>query len=527
METTNKKGKNVLIIITTLIFIISISVLLVAILMLNKKVTIVSYGNNDKTCKTERVKIGRNKILEKYIKNDNLKIDEVTITKKIKKEELKNVIQESDFKYLKYGIAFDEDINKFLLKEEINSKQLINYETYTLKITEVNEYFSEKGESLIDSIPDEMWIFETDGYYYENQEWHKLSEQNGYEVRELDVSKENLSERINLMSKRIMALEKDDGEYIYGFQTNIGEELADYNILRHAGTTWSQILAYQENPNNKLKNKISKAIEYLINNNTKNYDNITYVIEDEEILLGGNALTLLMLSEYETVFNDNKYKELSNQLVNGILKMQEDDGSFNHVYKLDLSLSEKYRIVYYDGEAVYALMKYYNINKDEKVLSHVTKALDYFIENDYAKYADHWIAYGLSEYLKYNQEEKYILLAFKNYTMNRGNINKSTRFNPTGCEMILATYNSYKYIKEINPENPILNKMPIENLEKAIKFRMNNLFSYYIYPEVAMYMENPDKVKNGFHNIEYRMRIDDIQHSLAAVIMYKKLELSF
>lgn len=525
MEMVNKKSK----LYKTLIFMIIISVLcfILILLKLNKKgdFSIISFGNNNKQCLTQKTELNKEDIIEEYQEYENIKLDKPVEIQKISQEELKSKIKNSaSKKYFDFGIAFDEKFNTFLLKEEINSNNLIDYKKYKFLLDEMNEYLKNQGKEQIQTLPEEIFIFKTESYYYENSQWIKLLTQNGYNLREFDNSKKSLEEKIKLASERLISLEQQDGRYIYGVKTNTFTYMRGYNILRHAGTTWSQILAYQENPNEQLKENIDSAIEYLVNNYIIAYnDKINYVVEDGEIKLGGNSLSLLMLSEYKQVFNDDKYLELSEKIANGILTMQNEDGSFNHIYNTDFTLKEKNRTVYYDGESIFALMKYYKCSNKEEIYNVVTKAIDYLIEQNYTKYADHWIAYGLSEYIKYNHEDKYIKFALDNYTKNKYYINSIIRFNPTSVEMILATYKTYLYIKEIDGNNEILQKFNIEDLKESIDKRINNLYSYYIYPEVAMYLMVPNEVVYGVHNIEYRMRIDDIQHSLAATILYKEL----
>lgn len=529
MEMENKKKKFKLY--KTLIFVIIISVLCfifyINIIKAKPKgdFSIISFGNNDKQCLVQKTELNKENIIKEYQEYENIKLDKPVEIKKISQEELKSKIKNSvNKKYFDFGIAFDEKFNTFLLKEEINSNNLIDYEKYKLQLNEMNEYLQSQGKEQIQTIPEEIFIFKTESYYYENSQWIKLSTQNAYDLREFDSSTQSLEEKIKLASERLSSLENYDGRYIYGLETNTSEYISGYNILRHAGTTWSQILAYKENPNEQLKENIESAIEYLVDNYIIVYnDKINYVVENDEIKLGGNALTLLMLSEYKQVFNDDKYLELSAKISNGILAMQNEDGSFNHVYNTDFTIKEKIRTVYYDGESIFALMKYYQCLNKEEIYNAVTKAIDYLIEQDYTKYADHWIAYGVSEYIKYNHENKYIEFALNNYTKNKYYINSITIFNPTSVEMILATYKTYLYVKEIDTNNEILQRFNIDDLKESINKRINSLYSYYIYPEVAMYLKAPNEVIYGFHNIEYRMRIDDIQHSLAATILYKEI----
>lgn len=395
-----------------------------------------------------------------------------------------------------------------------------------LNLEEINRDFFQ-GKKL-DEIPEEIYLFKTESYYYDNQKWVRLEEENGYKIRELEISQEKLNEIIRNASQRLVSMEEESGKYIYGFTTNTAEVMNDYNILRHAGTTWSQILAYNENPNDELKKHIEQAIEYLLNNYMISYnENLNHIkmIGEDEIVLGGDALTLLMLAEYENTFKENKYIDICNKIANAILSMQNEDGSFNHSYSLDLTLREKMITSYYDGESIYALMKFYKISGRRDIYDAVTKAIDFFIENNYIQYEDHWISYAMSEYIKYNQDDKYLKFALDNYLENRIDLSETTRFNPTNVEMLLATYNTYLFMKQNNPDNEIIKNFNISGLEKSIQRTIKGLCKYYIEPEVSMYYESPEKVKYGFQSSENRMRIDDIQHSISAIIAYKNSDL--
>lgn len=527
METKDNKKNNRKIIITCLTILSMLLIISISIFLLknnrNKDIIILSFGNDEKECNIEKTNLEEKNILEQYGNYQNLKIDKVTDIQKIKSEEIN---KKCSSEYFKYGIAFDKNFEQVILEEQINAHNLLNNQKTQLDLEEINRNFF--VDEKLEKIPEEIYLFKTDSYYYENQKWIKLEEENGYKIRELEVSEEKLNEIIKQASQRLINMEEENGKYIYGFTTNTGQEMNDYNIVRHAGTVWSQVLAYNENPSDELKIHIERAIEYLINNFCVSYNqdiNHIKMIEADEIVLGGDALTLLMLAEYENTFKENKYIETCNKIANGILSMQNDDGSFNHSYNLDLTLKEKTVTVFYDGEAIYALMKLYKILPREDIYEAVTKAIDFFIENNYVSHGDHWISYGMSEYIKYNQEDKYIKFALDNYFENRGSLSSTTRYNPTNSEMLLATYNTYLYLKQNNPENEIVKNFNISGLKKTINRTIKNLYKYYIEPEVAMYFECPDKVKYGFHSLDNRMRIDDIQHSMSAIIAYKNSDL--
>jgi len=112
-----------------------------------------------------------------------------------------------------------------------------------------------------------------------------------------------------------------------------------------------------------LEQAIKSALEYLAKEGIElvtDQNGITrgFVIErenDNEIKLGANAAAILAFSKYSTVFNDYKYLQLMQQLAEGIRYFQDQQaGSFVHVLNFpDLSLKEKFRTIYYNGEAAF------------------------------------------------------------------------------------------------------------------------------------------------------------------------------
>lgn len=203
---------------------------------------------------------------------------------------------------------------------------------------------------------------------------------------------------------------------------------------------------YQIDPNKLLK-KIDSAIKYLISNTIIKSDN-AYVVENksDEIKLVGNALALITLSEYLTIFNNDEYVEIAKKWTTGIISMQNNDGSFKHVLNLNGSTKENFRTVYYDGEATLALLKFYQVSNDITYFSHSQIAIDYFILNNYNRYHDHWISYTIREYLKYDSRDKYILFALNNYNLNKDKFNTNS-FNQAKLELLTTVYQTY-YVKK-------------------------------------------------------------------------------
>ena len=66
----------------------------------------------------------------------------------------------------------------------------------------------------------------------------------------------------------------------------------------------------------------------------------------------------------------------------------------------------------------------------------------------------------------------------------------------------------------------------LSNLLNSVDINIKNLLRFYIDDEILIYFNDPEKVAYGFYAVhdDNRMRIDDIQHTLGALIHYKNLK---
>lgn len=488
-----------------------------------KNTTYVSFGSSDTKARVMNTELNEKQIMKEYSAYDYVKIDKIIEVENLNYGNFRKKIQSDEI--LDYGIAFDN--NKIvLLSEELNSNHIINYEDYEIDFDHLNQYLSEKGIKKRINNPNSITIFKTESKYLINHKFVNLEKKAGFHHRSISEIKNELSTIIK-NTGNLLASMNENGQYVYGYRSNTASKINSYNILRHAGSTWSLILYYKMHPSNELKKTIEDAIEYLIDNFTVEYNSdITFVVEKKssEIKLGGNALALLMLAEYKSVFSDSKYDDISKKISEGIMHMQNEDGSFHHILDLNFDVKETFRTVYYDGEATFALLKYYKVNKNENLLDKAKKAIDYFIHHDYEQYRDQWISYALNEYVKMNDDEKYLEFAFLNYTYNQYELDHSKSFGPTRFELLMTTLDTYNYaIENMDPSK--LKDFDLEGLKNSIEINFETLFNFYISEEVAMYFNHSDLVLNGFHDIKsnFRMRIDDIQHSLLGIMKYYEL----
>src|SRR5699024_12765430 len=121
--------------------------------------------------------------------------------------------------------------------------------------------------------------------------------------------------------------------------------------------------------------------------------------------------------------------------------IDDNDAETIHVlYYPTLKVKEKYRIVYYDGEAAFALLRLYQIDGDENWLNRVKHLFEKYIKQNYWKYHDHWLSNCTNELVKVNHEEKYYILGMKNADDHLDYIKQRETTFPTFVEMLVATY---------------------------------------------------------------------------------------
>lgn len=456
------------------------------------------HGNNIK----EALKDAINKSLRSINKNYKIKLIKLDLVNNIlpiTKNSLNFYVNQG------YGISFEENLDISFLNEELVLGDLWDNDDIDKSLIGLNP--KKQKENL-----EQYYAFKTIKMIY--RDGKLLS--NDLELN----SKKDIDNIMKKATDYLTLQQKEDGSFVYGYNAIKDTNIEGYNIIRHCGALVS--LAEQSSLNkdrDKLKEKIQKGIKYIEKHTVSGGDNQSlYVYQeknDNSIKLGSNALALLAVTKYMEVYGTKDYLELAKKLANGILNMQNDNGGFIFLLTLpNLNPIESERYAYYEGEAVYALARFYAISNDKKYLDATFLALDYFISNDYDKYGDHWISYAVNEVTKYNLNQAYFDLGIKNYNLKKNSFLKLNQISATDFELLMNTLELYKRFN-IEYDEELL-----EIIDKAFKSRIQD----YLFEQEAMYLSNPIKYQNTFcvKSSSYRIRIDDVQHSLSGVYLYYK-----
>lgn len=356
---------------------------------------------------------------------------------------------------------------------------------------------------------------------------------------------------------------KQDGSFRYGYYPRFDRVIPGYNCMRHASTIWSLLCQYRITQKASVLSLAARSIDYLLSHALVYRDPDTAYLSEplkNEIKLGGGGVLILAITEYLDLCSEEprpailrsgepltkapnaeilhakdvlpeqealrrRYTEIACALGNGILSLlNPETGEFSHVLNMDFSLKERYRTVYYDGEAAHALCRLYRLTKEEKWLFYAEKAVDHFLAADYTRYRDHWVAYAMNEITRYIHRDDYDTFALRNARVNLDFLYKRETTYHTFLELLMVTFETYERILAENPGLPYLKEFDLPYFLRTIRVRADRMLNGFFFPEYAMYMRCPDKILGSFmvRHDGFRVRIDDVQHNIGGFYLYYK-----
>nr|WP_245356089.1 poly alpha-glucosyltransferase [Acinetobacter calcoaceticus] len=471
---------------------------------------------------------------------DYIKIDiAYNLAKQAWKEVEPQVHHQFHNNHYRKGIGFDEHCSVAFLEQEIYGKAIIRGLSYdkpnffdetNLNYAVKQKYNAPKPQIKLQELQD-IWTFDTYAGFYENGQFINLA--SGYDVNGIrgisSNKKQDFQHLIEQNSEFLHDQIQENGKFIYGYFSAYDRDIRNYNTVRHCTSAYALIETFEVQNKPEYWPKIHAAIHYALTNFYKEKDSSTaFMIDGKEgeleIKLGANAAAILMLTKYQEITQKTDYQKYAEKLANGILKLIDSNGSTTHVLNYpNYGLKEKFRIIYYDGEAALALLRLYQINQDSRLLETVKLMFECFIEKRYEKYHDHWLSYCTNELTKICPEEKYFIFGLNNYLKHFIFIRNRKTTYATLLEMLMAAYKMVRRLKE-QGRTTLFEQAYMSELQKLIEFRADFQTTGFFYPEMAMYMARPDKILHAFYirHDRFRVRIDDQEHNLSGYIAYVK-----
>lgn len=471
---------------------------------------------------------------------DYIKIDiAYNLMQQVWKEVEQQIHHQFHNNHYRKGIGFDEHCSVAFLEQEIYGKAIIRGLSYdkpnffdetNLNYAIKQKYNATKPQIKLQELQD-IWTFDTYAGFYENGQFINLASR--YDVNGIRGISNNKKQHFKLLIEQNSAFLhsqiQENGKFIYGYFSAYDRDIRNYNTVRHCTSTYALLETFEVQNKSEYWSKIHAAIHYALTNFYKEKDSETaFMIDGKEgeleIKLGANAAAILMLTKYQEITQKTDYQKYAEKLANGILKLVDLNGSTTHVLNYpNYNLKEKFRIIYYDGEAALALLRLYQINQDSRLLETVKLMFEYFIENRYEKYHDHWLSYCTNELTKICPEDKYFIFGLNNYLKHFIFIRNRKTTYATLLEMLMAAYKMVSHLKE-QGHSTLFEQAYMPELQKLIEFRADFQTTGFFYPEMAMYMARPDKILHAFYirHDRFRVRIDDQEHNLSGYIAYLK-----
>lgn len=436
--------------------------------------------------------------------------------------------------YYRRGIALNENFKMALMEQEINANAILlpADEGLAINIENMNRYLmqSNKNQAQLNLTTDSNIVtFDTVGWFFDGKKIHELetTEWNHGRRKITLLKPEIVAELVGNAGRYLANQVNATGEFNYGWFACFDKKIKHYNSLRHASTTYSMLEAYELTEDEFILEAAANALAYLQKNFIYEKEDLAFLIEPElrEVKLGGAAATLLAFTKYMKITGNKTYLPLCRKIANAILSLQDKDGKFTHVLEYPtLEVKDIFRIVYYDGEAVFGLLRLYEIDRDSRWLDAAAKSFNHFIRDNYWQNHDHWLSYCANEITKYIPDEAYYEFGLQNAFDNLPFIYARETTFPTFLELTVATKEMTLRMEKEGLQHLLLD-YSIEELEKTITKRAHYQLNGYFYPELAMYYKNPARIEGSFfiRHQSFRVRIDDVEHNISGYVRYYQL----
>lgn len=474
-----------------------------------------------------------------------IKFDFVTSVQKLPFVELEQQIAGTRRNYFRSGIAFDQGFRLAFLEQELHGNVMIrsvNKGPLQLHDRNINHYLKQSPTHTIpfmrkQYMNKQVYTFQTEAAFLDREAGHILELYNGRltnGIRRTEDTEAEIKSLIRDTTYFLQSQVKEDGQFEYGYFSAFAKRIGTYNILRHSSTLYSMVEGYEIIRDDSVLETVEKGIDYAIREAMVYRDegdkDIAFMVDfanHKEIKLGANATAILAMAKYMELTNTTKYIKEAQALARGILEMKTISGGFMHVLSYpSFEIKDLHRIIYYEGEAVFSLLRLYALDKEDRWLEEVKESMDYFIENDYWKHHDHWLSYSANEITDYLPEEKYFEFGLKNCNDRLSFIYHRDTTYPTFLELTMAAYKLVQKVKRLGKDD-LLVHIDADLLEDTVDRRAEYQRVGYFYPEVAMYMKHPGLVLHGFfvRHHAFRVRIDDIEHYLSSYCQYLQYRL--
>jgi hypothetical protein len=236
---------------------------------------------------------------------------------------------------------------------------------------------------------------------------------------------EPLLAAVRLGADYIVRVLNAEGRYVYLYHPLGDRDDTQYGWLRHAGTTYALLEAYEEFGTPLYLEKAELALRYLtahLHDDPGSQGKYALDAHDEEQQkVGGAGLALLAFAKHAAVTGKRDQLDTMRALARFITKQQYEDGHFRSNVDLEHESGKKLKrdALYYPGEAALALLRLYAVDPQPAYLDTARRAADWvvrvrdaYVSEDNQEH-DHWMSYTFNDLYRLTHDGAYLEHAYK------------------------------------------------------------------------------------------------------------------
>lgn len=335
-----------------------------------------------------------------------------------------------------------------------------------------------------------------------------------------------------------------DGKFRYEIDGATGSVSEDYNLPRHAGATWYLAEVAAISGDRPMRAAVRRAARYLVEHYLLDCGARRCIAKDERADLGSSALALLGFTKLVESGIAPEFTTVVAELADFLRSQQRPDGEFQHLYDRAEKHPVDVQLLYYTGEAAFALSRAHHVTNDIHDLTAAKQALARLVEPPfwyigwrYYWGAEHWTCHAVADLWDRapNPKALQFCLNWQEFVRNTAvygrepspeydGASTSGPFVPpqlvvTACrlEAGVATLSAARHAGLAPGE--------LERLEAGVRGMIGFLLRSQFLPGPTHLMPEPDVMFGAFpaSETDFHVRIDYPQHAAIGILDYLAL----
>ncbi|HEU4405218.1 MAG TPA: hypothetical protein VFS43_08005 [Polyangiaceae bacterium] len=334
---------------------------------------------------------------------------------------------------------------------------------------------------------------------------------------------------------------RGDGRYCYTYDAGRDNCDDEYNLLRHAGTTYSLFQLYREFREPSFLASAEKATGWLRKQvrPVEGDPGRAFLIEGDKAKLGAVGLSMLALVERERALGDGADRALLTRLADFVRSQQRDDGYFASYFDWGPGANVPGdNSIYYPGEALLGLIRLYGIDPQARYKASAVLGAEFLVKRRWRwggveLYVppDAWLTQALAELdaiapAEWVRQYAYDIIQTTELTMLRRHEGAPVdlaggpaegpllpHVTPAGSrnEGLTAAYRMAQRAGDrARAESIRALSLESAHFQVAQQFR----------PANGYFLTNPERARGGFRGTPHRLdvRIDYVQHNVTGLL---------